>query len=104
MHNARKIDDGLYYVGVNDHRITRIENTHPLTKGMAYNSFLLIDDKTVLLDTVDRSGGQQFMENVAAALAGRKLDYLVINHMEPDHCALIVDIFRAYPEVILVGN
>ncbi|MDD4303428.1 MAG: FprA family A-type flavoprotein [Bacilli bacterium] len=104
MHNARKIDDGLYYVGVNDHRITRFENTHPLTKGMAYNSFLLIDDKTVLLDTVDRSGGQQFMENVAAALAGRKLDYLVINHMEPDHCALIVDIFRTYPEVILVGN
>lgn len=104
MHNARKISDGLYYVGVNDHRLTRFENTHPLTRGMAYNSYLLIDDKTVLLDTVDRAGGQQFLENIKAVLGGRKLDYLIINHIEPDHAALIVDVFKLYPEVVLVGN
>lgn len=104
MHNARKINDGLYYVGVNDHRLTRFENTHPLSRGMAYNSYVLIDDKTVLLDTVDRAVGQQFMENVEAALDGRKLDYLVINHIEPDHASLIVEIIRRYPNVTLVGN
>jgi flavorubredoxin len=104
MHNVRKINDALYYVGVNDLHITRFENMHHLSKGMAYNSFVLIDEKTVLLDTVDKVGGQQFLENVEAALAGRKLDYLVINHMEPDHCALISDIVKNYPEVVLVGN
>lgn len=104
MHNARQLLEGVYYVGVNDRRITMFENTHPVTRGMAYNSFLLIDEKTVLLDTVDRSGGQQFLENILAVLGQRKLDYLVINHMEPDHCALIPDIIRKYPDVTLVGN
>lgn len=104
MHNARQLLEGVYYVGVNDRRITMFENTHPVTRGMAYNSFLLVDEKTVLLDTVDRTGGQHFLENVLAVLGQRKLDYLVINHMEPDHCALIPDIIRKYPDVTLVGN
>lgn len=104
MHNTRLISQGVYYVGVNDRRITMFENTHPVTKGMAYNSFLINDEKTVLLDTVDKAGGQQFIENVVHVLNGRSLDYLVINHMEPDHCGLIADIIRRYPNVILVGN
>lgn len=104
MHNTRIISQDVHYVGVNDRRITLFENTHPVTKGMAYNSFLITDEKTVLLDTVDKAGGLQFIENVIHALNGRLLDYLVINHMEPDHCGLIADIVRRYPQVIVVGN
>ncbi len=104
MQNTRKIKDDVYYVGVNDRRITWFENTHPITKGMAYNSYVITDEKTVLLDTIDKAGAQQFLENLAFVLQDRLLDYLVINHMEPDHCALIEDVVRRYPDVILVGN
>ena len=104
MHNVKTIINDVYYVGVNDRRITLFENTHPVERGMAYNSYVILDEKTVLLDTVDKADGQQFMENVIHALRGRDLDYLVINHMEPDHCGSIVDIMRRYPNVVLVGN
>lgn len=104
MQNTRLIKDGVYYVGVNDRRITMFENTHPVSHGMAYNSYLIIDEKTVLLDTIDKAGAQQFLENLSFVLKERTLDYLVINHMEPDHCALIEDVVRKYPNVILVGN
>lgn len=104
MHNAQLITNDVYYVGVNDRRISLFENTHPVPRGIAYNSYLIRDEKTVLLDTVEKSKGQQFMENVKYVLGERKLDYLVINHIEPDHCGQIVDIVREYPEAILVGN
>lgn len=104
MQNVRRIKDGVYYVGVNDRRITMFENTHPIWKGMAYNSYVIVDEKTVLLDTIDKAGAQQFLENLSEVLQARKLDYLIINHMEPDHCALIEDVVRRYPEVILIGN
>lgn len=71
---------------------------------MSYNSYVILDEKTVLTDTVDRSISVLFMENVEVALDGRKLDYLVIHHMEPDHCANIEAIVQAYPDVQLVGN
>ena len=104
MQNVRIIKDDVYYVGVNDRRITMFENTHPIQHGMAYNSYLILDEKTVLLDTIDKAGAQQFLENLAFVLKERTLDYLVINHMEPDHCALIEDVVRRHPNVILVGN
>ncbi len=104
MQNTRKINDDIFYVGVNDRRITWFENTHPITHGMAYNSYVIVDEKTVLLDTIDKAGAQQFLENLDYVLKERTLDYLVINHMEPDHCALIEDVVRKFKDVILVGN
>ncbi|MFA5421743.1 MAG: MBL fold metallo-hydrolase [Bacilli bacterium] len=104
MHNARKIIDDVFYVGVNDRRISRFENIHTVPRGMAYNSFVILDEKTVLLDTVDQAGGQQFLENVKRVLGSRPLDYMIINHMEPDHCALIRNVVDRYPGVIIVGN
>lgn len=80
------------------------ENLFPIPQGVSYNSYMFLDTKTALLDTVDSSVTQQFMENVTHALGGRSLDYLVINHMEPDHCANIEELVRRYPKVKVVGN
>ncbi|GHT00197.1 FprA family A-type flavoprotein [Synergistales bacterium] len=104
MHCTRKVTDNLYWVGANEHRLALFENIHPLTKGVSYNSYLLLDDKTVLFDTVDWSVCRQFLENVAHVLNGRKLDYLVINHLEPDHAASIDEVLLRYPEVKLISN
>ena len=104
MNNIRKITDDLFYVGANDRRLALFENVYPVPKGVSYNSYVLIDEQTVLLDTADASVAQIFFENVDAALAGRKLDYLVVNHMEPDHCALIGNLLLRYPEVKTVTN
>ncbi len=101
---TRKIFDDLYYVGVNDRRLELFENQFPIKKGVSYNSYLLLDDKTVLFDTVDSSACARFVKNVEAALDGRELDYLVVNHMEPDHASSIDMILRLYPNVTLVGN
>lgn len=104
MQNIRKITQDLYYVGASDRRLALFENVYPIPRGVSYNSYVLIDEKTVLIDTADASVGQQFFENVAAALSGRGLDYLVVNHMEPDHCALIEEIVLRHPEVTVVTN
>ncbi len=104
MYSVREIAKKLFWVGGSDRRLERFENMFPLTNGVAYNSYLLIDEKTALLDTVDTSVNGLYLENVAHALNGRDLDYLVINHMEPDHCASIEEIARRYPKVQLVGN
>lgn len=87
MNGVRKVTEDLYWVGVNDKRIELFENIHPIPEGVSYNAYLLLDEKTVLFDTVDWSGCRVFLENIAAVLDGRKLDYLVVNHMEPDHAA-----------------
>lgn len=102
MQNTRKITDDLYYVGASDRKLALFENIYPIPRGVSYNSYLLLDEKTVLLDTTDAAVSEQFHENVAGALGGRNLDYLVINHMEPDHCALIQDIAMRHPEVMVV--
>ena len=104
MHNIRKITDDLISIGANDRRITRFENQHPVPNGMSYNSYLLLDEKTVLLDTVDKAVGELFLENLEAALNGRELDYLIIQHMEPDHCALIPRILELYPQAKVLGS
>lgn len=104
MYNVKKITQDLFWVGANDRRISLFESVYPVPKGVSYNSYLLMDEKTVLLDTVDKSVTHQFMENVEHVLNGKALDYLVINHMEPDHCAEIPTIVQKYPNVKIVCN
>ena len=104
MHVTREIARGIHWVGSSDRRLERFENMFPLPNGVAYNAWVILDEKTALVDSVDASIGQQFLDNVAHVLNGRPLDYLVVNHMEPDHCANIDDILRRYPNVQLVGN
>ena len=102
MNNIREIENNLYYIGCSDRRLALFESAYPVPDGMSYNSYLLNDEKTVLLDTVDKSCSEQFFENLAAALAGKKLDYIIVHHMEPDHCALLQDVISIYPEVKIV--
>ena len=104
MYNVKKITENLFWVGANDRRIALFEGVYHAPQGVSYNSYILLDDKTVLLDTVDKAVTHQFMENVAHVLNGRTLDYLIINHMEPDHCAEIPTILAKYPEVKIVCN
>ena len=102
MYNVRKVTDDLYWVGANDHRLALFENIHPLYHGVSYNSYLLLDEKTVLFDTADWAVGRQFIDNVKYVLDGRPLDYLVINHVEPDHAASIEEILLRWPEVKII--
>ena len=104
MHCVRKVTEDLYWVGANDHRLNLFENIHPISRGVSYNSYLLMDKKTVLFDTVDWSVCRQFLENVEAVLGERNLDYLVINHMEPDHAASIEEILLRYPKVKVIST
>lgn len=104
MHCTRKVTEGIYWVGANDRRLAKFENMFPIPRGVSYNSYVILDEKTALMDTADSSVAEQFMENVTAVLDGRKLDYLVVQHMEPDHCANIATIIEKYPEVTVVGN
>ena len=102
MHSTRKVKDDLIYVGGSDRRLSRFENLFPIPKGVSYNSYVLLDEKTVLFDTADESISRQYIENVVHALNGRSLDYMVVQHMEPDHCAMIDDMLRRYPEAKMV--
>lgn len=104
MYSVREIAPKLYWVGGSDRRLALFENMFPLPNGVAYNSYLLTDERTALIDTVDASISALYMENVTHVLNGRGLDYLVINHMEPDHCANIEEIARRYPGVQVIGN
>ena len=104
MQNIRRITDDVFYVGASDRRLALFENVYPIERGVSYNSYIVLDEKTVLLDTVDHSVSREFLENVEAALAGRALDYLVVNHMEPDHCSVIAELVLRYPGVKIVGN
>lgn len=102
MHSTRKVKDDLIYVGGSDRRLSRFENLFPIPKGVSYNSYVLLDEKTVLFDTADESISRQYIENVVHALNGRPLDYMVVQHMEPDHCAMIDDMLRRYPGAKMV--
>jgi len=104
MHNTRKVLDDLIWVGADDRRLACFEGVYAVPDGVSYNSYLLLDDKTVLFDTCDKAVGPQFIENVAYGLQGRKLDYLVIHHMEPDHAATLEDIYLRYPGVQIICN
>lgn len=104
MYTVRKVTDDLYWTGANDHRLALFENVHPLTKGVSYNNYLLMDEKTVLFDTVDWSVCREMISNVEGILQGRPLDYMVINHMEPDHGACIEEIILRWPNVKVIST
>lgn len=104
MHCVKKVTDDLYWIGGSDRRLALFENVYPIPRGVSYNSYVLLDEKTVLLDTVDASISGLFFENLEYVLNGRTLDYLIVNHMEPDHCGVIGDVVRRYPDVKLVCN
>jgi flavorubredoxin len=104
MYNIRRITEDLYWVGANDNRISLFENIHPVQKGVSYNSYLLIDEKTVLFDAIDWSAGRQLIDNVKEVLGGRTLDYLVISHVEPDHSASVEEIVLRYPDVKVIAS
>lgn len=104
MYCVKKIKDDLFWVGGTDRRLALFENAYPIPRGVSYNAYVLKDEKTVLFDTVDWAVSSQLFENLEAVLGGRALDYVIVNHMEPDHCATLEDVVRRYPEVKVVCN
>lgn len=104
MYCVRNVTEDVYWVGANDHRLALFENAYPIPRGVSYNSYLLLDEKTALFDTVDWSGCRQLLENMEHVLAGRPLDYLVINHLEPDHAGSIEEILLRWPNVVIISN
>ena len=104
MYCVKNIKNDLYWVGGTDRRLALFENVYPIPRGVSYNSYLILDEKTVLLDTVDYSVSQQLFENIAHVLGGRHLDYMIVNHMEPDHCGTIGALVTRYPDIKIVCN
>jgi len=98
------ITDDIRYIGVNDHKIDLFEGQYVVPNGMAYNSYLIMDEKTAVMDSVDANFTQEWLDNIAAQLDGRNLDYLVVQHMEPDHSASIFDFAKAYPQAKIVAS
>ena len=98
------ITKDILYIGVNDHDIDLFEGLYDVPHGMAYNSYAIMDEKIAIMDSVDRSFGEEWLSNIAAALNGRKPDYLIVQHMEPDHSSNIAAFMEAYPEATLVSN
>lgn len=104
MVTLRKVKEDIYYIGGSDYRLDLFENLFPIEHGVSYNSYLICDEKTCVLDTVDRSVQDVFLEQLEAGLQGRSLDYLVVNHLEPDHSFCIFDLVQKYPNVTVVLN
>ena len=98
MYNVRKVQEDLIWVGASDHRLNLFENIHPIPRGVSYNSYVLLDEKNVLIDTVDWSVCGQFLENLKHVLDGKKLDVILIHHVEPDHLASLEEVMLRYPE------
>ena len=92
MKRSAYVSDSVVWVGASDRRLALFENLFPIPRGVSYNSYLILDEKTALLDTTDASVTRQYLENVSHSLNGKPLDYLIINHMEPDHCANIAEL------------
>ncbi len=104
MKNTRNVTNDILWIGASDRRLALFENIFPIPRGVSYNSYVILDEKTAVLDTVDASVSGQFFENLSAALGGKTPDYLIVNHMEPDHCAMIAGFMLRYPKTVLVGN
>ena len=100
----KKITEDIYYAGVNDHQVDLFEGQFAVPNGMAYNSYVIMDEKIAVMDTVDVNFGEEWLANVAEILGDRKPDYLVVQHMEPDHSANITKFVETYPEAKVVGN
>ena len=99
-----RVTEDIKYVGVNDHQVDLFEGQYVVPLGMAYNSYVIIDEKIAVMDTVDQHFGDEWLANLAAVLGDRKPDYLVVQHMEPDHSANIVSFLKAYPDATVIGN
>ena len=99
-----KITNDIRYVGVNDHQVDLFEGQYVVPNGMSYNSYVILDEKIAVMDTVDRNFTHQWLDNIQATLGGRKPDYLVIQHMEPDHSANIANFLKVYPEATVVSS
>ena len=99
-----KITNDIRYIGVNDHEVDLFEGQYDVPNGMAYNSYVILDEKVAVMDTVDKNFGQQWLENLAAELGGRQPDYLIVQHMEPDHSANIDRFMEAYPQATVVAS
>ena len=104
MYCVKKIQDDLFWVGGSDRRLALFENAFPIPRGVSYNSYLLLDEKTVLFDTVDGAILDNFCENIAHVLDGRDLDYVFVHHMEPDHSSSLERVLRKYPNAKIVTN
>ncbi len=104
MHLVKKVSKDLYLIGTNDRRIALFENVYPVPEGVSYNSYMILDEKNCLIDTVDKSGERQFKENIRFLLGDKKLDYIVVNHVEPDHSATLYEITNDYPDAKIVCN
>lgn len=98
------VTENIYYVGVNDHKIDLFEGQYPVSNGMAYNSYIIMDEKIAIMDTVDINFTDEWLANIKKTLNGKKPDYLIIQHMEPDHSSNIINLLNTYPETTLVGN
>lgn len=99
-----KITEDILYVGVNDHKVDLFEGQYVVPNGMAYNSYVILDDKIAVMDTVDANFTQEWLDNLHEALNGRTPDFLIVQHMEPDHSANIVNFLQAYPDTVVVAN
>ena len=104
MRGIKKITEDIAWIGGSDRRLARFENIFPIPEGVSYNSYFVDDEKTVVFDTADISVSDQYIENLKEVLKGKKLDYLVVLHMEPDHCSLIDTVVSLFPDVTVVGN
>ncbi len=104
MYCVRKVTDDLYWIGANDRRLALFEGVYKIPMGVSYNSYVLLDEKTVVLDTVDASASRQYLENLDHVLGGRKLDYVIVQHMEMDHAATLGELVYHHPEVTIVCN
>ena len=104
MYCVKKVKEDLFWVGGTDRRLALFENAYPIPRGVSYNAYVLLDEKTVLFDTVDWAVAGQLYENLAKVLGDRSLDYIVVDHMEPDHAANIANFAEKYPEAKIVGN
>lgn len=103
MHQI-KLAENIFYLGVNDRRTHLFENLWPIPNGVSYNSYLIVDEKIALIDTVERTFIDDYLDQIEVLTDGRKVDYLVINHMEPDHSGALKAVVAKYPEITLVGN
>ena len=99
-----RVTEDIKYVGVNDHQVDLFEGQYEVPLGMAYNSYVIMDEKIVVMDTVDQHFGEEWLANLAAVLGDRKPDYLVVQHMEPDHSANIASFLKVYPDATVIGN
>ena len=104
MNGIKKVIDDIFWIGGSDRRLARFENIFPIPEGVSYNSYFIDDEKTAVFDTADISISDQYLENLRTVISGKKLDYLVVLHMEPDHCSLINTVVTMFPEVTVVGS